>query len=424
MAFRRLFDDKFIGERERQSDYRKWSERAIIVGFNGDTQTYDIVITIERLAGVSKRTLNKTIRNVKSTIPASTVTFSPGDSVLVGYVSEKREHPIIIGGGGTVVQDAAVVTIGGATSEVEGGGSELEGSENFATIEPLSIFDSVTGSSQTLLLDCAEDPTGLDNGFFTHVAQAAGGVSGKVFTISTLEGCDIPTQTLGNLFKIKPPSTSGSGIAYVQMVHQLRCLTVPLFQSPILGCDTVQDTGFCPGFNNPSPPAGCVENECPIGAGRVGCCLDGGVTFGPSPTFTPTYFVNNASVVYTVRRCSDSIAFSLTSDNQGQVCADAPVIAPTDALGKCGSCGPSTGLTATSACNRLGDLPLPDGPAPGSVSPLAQQLDKKNWGLICDARSQTTKDTGTCCPCSLLSGLIVTVTDSVGQNVSIIISVF
>ena len=159
MAFRRLFDDKFIADKQRKSDYRKWSERAIVVGFNGDTQTYDIVITTERLAGVSRRTLNKTIRNVKSTIPGSSLTFSPGDAVLVGYVAEKREHPIIIGGGGNVVQEAAIVTIGSNFSEdeVEGGGPELEGigSPGFINLNCTGfLVDSLTGSTTTLTVNC------------------------------------------------------------------------------------------------------------------------------------------------------------------------------------------------------------------------------------------------------------------------------
>ena len=133
MAFKRLFDDSFTESDLRDANYTQWSERAIVVGFNGDTQTYDIVITTERLAGASKRTLNKTIRNVKSTIPGSSLTFSPGDAVLVGYVAEKREHPIIIGASGNVVQEAATVTIGSSTSEneIEGASSELTSEADF-----------------------------------------------------------------------------------------------------------------------------------------------------------------------------------------------------------------------------------------------------------------------------------------------------
>jgi len=156
MAFKRLFDDKFITDKERKSDYRKWSERAIIVGYNGDTQTYDIVITAEKLIGNNKKTLNKTIRNVKSTLPG--ITFSPGDLVLVGYIRDQREHPIILGAGGIVTQEAATVTIGESESVVEGGGPEITPpSENpgFLNLNcEGELIDSLTGSTTTLTIDC------------------------------------------------------------------------------------------------------------------------------------------------------------------------------------------------------------------------------------------------------------------------------
>jgi len=154
----RIFDDLFTESDLRGANYTQWSERAIIVGYNGDTQTYDVVISTERLAGVSKRTLNKTIRNVKSTVPGELATFSPGDLVLVGYINDAREHPIIIGGGGTVVQEPAIVTIGSGTSEVEGGGLELEGGPGSPGFIELNctgfLVDTLTGSTTTVTLDC------------------------------------------------------------------------------------------------------------------------------------------------------------------------------------------------------------------------------------------------------------------------------
>ncbi len=211
MAFKRLFDDKFIADKQRKSDYRKWSERAIVVGFNGDTQTYDIVITTERLAGASKRTLNKTIRNIKSTIPGNSLTFSPGDAVLVGYVEDKREHPIIIGGGGNVVQEAAVVTIGSITSEneVEGGSEELTGEEGFALSLPLAILcPSNAVAGLTCSINCAATTPNIK-------FVASNGARPYTWLISDApEGCSFVTVVSGpgnSNFSVSPIANSFTG---------------------------------------------------------------------------------------------------------------------------------------------------------------------------------------------------------------------
>ena len=51
------FDDTFIGRENRKSNYRTWSERAVVVGFNAESQTYDIVITTEKTLGNNIRTI-------------------------------------------------------------------------------------------------------------------------------------------------------------------------------------------------------------------------------------------------------------------------------------------------------------------------------------------------------------------------------
>jgi len=75
------FDDTLIGREERESNYRKWSERAVVVGFNAETQSYDVVITTEKTLGNDLRTLNRVIRNVKATLSTDVKTYLPGDSI-------------------------------------------------------------------------------------------------------------------------------------------------------------------------------------------------------------------------------------------------------------------------------------------------------------------------------------------------------
>jgi len=101
--------DTFDGDQNRRDKYKQWSERAVVVGFNAKTQAYDIVVTTERLTGANKRTLNRTIRQVKSLTPNTE--FSPGDSVLIGYEADQREHPIVLGQGDNFVQTPVKVTL-------------------------------------------------------------------------------------------------------------------------------------------------------------------------------------------------------------------------------------------------------------------------------------------------------------------------
>jgi len=116
-------DETLTGREQREDNYRKWAERAVVVGYNSENQTYDIVVTTERLVGANKRTLNKTIRRVKSLLDNSIRTFLPGEAVSIGYVSDKREHPIILGLGDNVVQTPVKVTLG-PTLDIEGEASE------------------------------------------------------------------------------------------------------------------------------------------------------------------------------------------------------------------------------------------------------------------------------------------------------------
>lgn len=94
-----LFQSVISDNKQRSLTYTRWSEKATIVAFDESSETYDIVIsTISYSAdSAAVNKVSRTIRNVKSIIPISVYTFKPGETVLIGYVSERRESPVILG---------------------------------------------------------------------------------------------------------------------------------------------------------------------------------------------------------------------------------------------------------------------------------------------------------------------------------------
>jgi hypothetical protein len=86
-----LFQNK-----DRTSVYRRWSEKATITKYDTDTDSYNIIVSTQNVSSAVQK-VDRTIRGVKSVIPTSVHQFKPGDSVLIGYVFERRESPIILG---------------------------------------------------------------------------------------------------------------------------------------------------------------------------------------------------------------------------------------------------------------------------------------------------------------------------------------
>jgi len=114
--------EKALSDRKGQkAAYRQWSERAVVVGYDTRTQSYDVVVSSGLAAGEGARVqLNQTIRKVKSLIPPGKLRFSPGDVVLLGYVgqgatAEAREHPVILGAGDNIIQRPVKVQLGSST---------------------------------------------------------------------------------------------------------------------------------------------------------------------------------------------------------------------------------------------------------------------------------------------------------------------
>jgi len=113
---------KALSDRKGQkAAYRQWSERAVVVGYDPRTQSYDVIVSSGLAAGEGSRAqLNQTIRKVKSLIPPGKLRFAAGDAVLLGYVgqgltAEAREHPVILGAGDNLVQRPVKVKLGSST---------------------------------------------------------------------------------------------------------------------------------------------------------------------------------------------------------------------------------------------------------------------------------------------------------------------
>lgn len=153
----------------RESDYRQWSERATISGYNAATQSYEIVVTAVGPTGVEISSTNRTLRQVKSLFPTDVAVFNPGDSVLIGYVSEKKEHPIILGLGDSRPSTGSTPQItlptasdgSGNSKRVGGAGSQGAGGntatrpDNKTPVSPIQITDPQTGSTSRWDIDCS-----------------------------------------------------------------------------------------------------------------------------------------------------------------------------------------------------------------------------------------------------------------------------
>jgi len=142
----------------RESNYRQWSERATIIGFNEATQSYEIVVSAAGPSGAETNSANRTLREIKSLFPTDLRTFNPGDSVLVGYVSEKKEHPVIMGLGDnnpyTGTTPAITLPTQTASAKRVGGvGGVNPGTPGSAC--PMRVNDPQTGSTTTLMVDCS-----------------------------------------------------------------------------------------------------------------------------------------------------------------------------------------------------------------------------------------------------------------------------
>jgi len=188
-------EEALVGREEREANYRQWSERAVIVGFNSEKEAYDIIVTTESATGADKRSLNKTIRQVRATLPAKTQQFSPGDAVTIGYVNEKREHPIILGGGDNAVQNPVPITLGESLPE-----------EVF-TATPMTVACLTNGTENP---DCEIDCGASEPEIQLQVTGGAG-----PFTWEATKG-DLEITNGTRLALVTPPAggTFEAGVAY------------------------------------------------------------------------------------------------------------------------------------------------------------------------------------------------------------------
>jgi len=305
----RHFEDTFIGRENRKSKYVQWSERAVVVGYNSENQSYDIVVTTERLAGANKRTLNKTIRRVKSLIKSNVRTFLPGEAISVGYVDDKREHPIILGVGDNVVQTPSKVTLG-PTLNVEGETSpELNPDPDTLFNKTFCtdfLLDSLTGATNTVTLGCKTldiqgcfevniiapsdclcgvydwSMSGGGAGFAISDQGASASAVGLTVTLA-------PLGAGGSTLKICPPSNSGGFSSQLSHYHTARgqdsnnCANFgTVCYSINVDCDdnflstNGSDTFFCQCKPGVCPPAQTGGSQCATTLANFPACQSPG----------------------------------------------------------------------------------------------------------------------------------------------------
>lgn len=274
------FNDATAQANKSQSGYNQWSERAIVQNYNSLTDSYEIVISAQNQQGASSGSQTGAIlTNVKATIPASVNQFSPGDSVLVGYVAGQREHPIIIGGGDHTGQVAPVVTLPNVNQPQ--GASTPALASTPASQTPtcaMQLIDPNTNSTSSITIDCTQvNPDG--SLFFPIPPYVSCGV-GDISWTATAPGVSVSAGITvsgsgphNSLLTIKPPPNSGGGVpgvAYSKIVSYFQSagagapcgLGENALQSDYL-CDDTKGLNQC--YNDP-PPGLCsgVPWDCGI----------------------------------------------------------------------------------------------------------------------------------------------------------------
>ncbi len=352
------FDDTFTGDRNRRTKYRQWSEAAVVIGVNADTLSFDIVVTSKVKSGNDVRLVNRTIRNVKTLQGFREGLFAVGDSVLIGYIQEKREHPIILGFGDNVNQRAVEVTLPDGTDP-----AIIEGENLFEPIQqPACDFrlqDVETGTTNFMTIDCGN----LDIANCSRAPVRAVCGCGKItWTASNLPAGYTDSDFLqpfggGNSHaKLCMPTNIGSGepgTAY----NDYRCFVVATGSNAcnfrrirhLIGCDDVEDsnTNSCSAAITTCPdccrgaPAGCD------GIGDEGPC-NGCTPFGAyGDTFESVYCAKCG-------QCSDCQPSAFFC---GEI---EDVRTPTQISNGCVPCGIAGEilLTATDQCGQAITVPI------------------------------------------------------------------
>jgi len=355
-------DEALVGREQREDNYRKWSERAVVVGYNSENQSYDIVVTTERLVGANKRTLNKTIRRVKSILDSTVRVFLPGEAVTIGYLSDKREHPIILGLGDNVVQTPSKVTLG-PTLNVEGPTNTIDPDpeDQFNVSFPLQIVcSSDTIPGLTCTIDCGSLSPEI-------TFRATGGVPPFTWTnTDPREGCPFGGES-GPIFG--PPVADGAGDSrYV--------VTAPFNAGGFAGTVASYYVGKC------SDPPDC-DRITPV------CC---------ALTKFDCDDNNFGNIASNTCKCEPNICPPVLTG--ATLCIGLPHICHQGGGGSGIQCG------------------VPQCPSPGGFTALIDFMVETRAGLFTDCRTTAMEDAA-CCPCGMsFQDFLVTVTDAIGNQVT------
>lgn len=276
---RASLSSNFVDNKDRSATYRRWSEKATVVRYSKEDDAYDIIVSTTTVSSSTKKT-ERTMRSIRSIIPTSVHQFQPGESVLIGYVFERRETPVILG------------VRAGAKSSLRNP-RNLDVDPNTFPIEPLCdlrcFAETASGdisfsSGDVAVFECTEDgPLGMGSLSF-RVECAVGVIDWRwsALDLCITPNCFVASTSIGEnntRFSIgknscisKDPSTGlpfSNSIAAVARTKGRRWET----QSP--SCQSAMELEHlsCTGVLVAQRLAGCSTGaECGALGPSAGCC--------------------------------------------------------------------------------------------------------------------------------------------------------
>lgn len=356
--------------KERTHEYKKWSENATIIKYRSETQTYDILVSLLNATNSSRKN-NRTMRGVKSIIPTESHIFKAGDQVLIGYISDRRESPIILGFRKSPDQSLAGTSAGG-----EGSSTEPPCDLRCFSVSNLGEIQSIGENTQ---FECSDNGSGGTGEMRFRVECAVGNVRWKWTGDTACSTADCFAASI-NLLK--------NGREFI--IKKLACthsFTSTQAAYCIVRCFRFTDDA--------------AGGSCSVGCNIVYYNCDGNAIAGSTIT-------SSASATGTT--CADSAADSLVCENFAENTFE--VDHPEAEV--------SSIYALVPGCQSAPVFPAVEGSDLSDVCGwFSVEYNGQNILLETDAETLASMRANGCCPCSMIDETVVTATDSLGRSCSI-----
>jgi hypothetical protein len=379
---RTMLNIELGANKERTHVYKRWSEKATIVKYNANNDTYNIIVSALNVSSATQKS-NRVIRDVKAILPSSTHQFNPGDSVLIGYETDKRESPVILG-----------LRKGSGSQTSAGGGGGGVATPSITPPCDLRALDddgNVLTSGESIICDCTEKGAAGTMGCCVRVECAVGNVhwawTGQNQCGTTL-GCfssSIEEKTNSRKFCIvkgicthEDPSTGSPYTIFQAASALVRCFRF----------DSVSGGGSCMSGCNISY-FNCDGDE--IGAiAKISFCAFGGDCRGDQPVGPVADCCVNPALVH--------------ESTYGSEVSNIAALIPS-----CGSEAQDPPVTANDLADRCGWFEY--------------QEEGQNVELETSAAVLTSMRANGCCPCTISDGTSITARDATGRSIIINVKV-